>query len=117
MARNENGEVLKAHVFKAYIFDPKIVELMAMKKAILVSLENGWKNIICESYAQAIIHYLNGRSTKELYWLMKSMFKEISELCNAFDNINFVWYNRSLTLCVHLLAKWAANHDFVSLLR
>lgn len=67
VARNEEGNVIEVHSFKVCISDPMIAKLMVVKKAILVSLKNGWRNIMCESDGKTIVFCLNGGSTKELH--------------------------------------------------
>lgn len=93
VARNEDGDVLEAHAFKICISNLMIAKLMDVKKAILVSVDNGWRNIICELDAKTIIHSLNGGSSENLHWSMIPMLKEILNLCNCSDNFSFVLCN------------------------
>lgn len=89
VARNSNGEVMEVHAFKFCHGDPIIAELSAAKKAIQVSLTNGWKNIVCESDALTIVQCLNGGSSENFHWAMEPILKEISSWCNFFDSISF----------------------------
>lgn len=43
VVRKEEGDLFENHAFKTYISDSMIAEFMAVKKVILVSLDNGWK--------------------------------------------------------------------------
>lgn len=43
--------------------------------------------------------------------------RKFSTFCNNFDNIRFIWCNRYLNIYAHLLVKWAADHNFVGVLR
>lgn len=114
VARNEVGDVVEAHAFKVSTYDPLIAELMAVKKTISVSLQNGWRNIVCESDAKIVVLSLNGGSTKDLHWSTEPLFREIFSLCSLFDSVCLVWCNRTLNRFTHIIAKSAAVNDFVA---
>lgn len=90
VARKEDGDIVEAHSFKASTNNPLAAKLMAIKKAILVSIDNGWHDIVCESDAQIIIDCLNGENHKHLHWKMKPIVKVILSLCSMFCSVRFV---------------------------
>lgn len=117
VAWKEDGKILEAHAFKVNINNPLAVELMAIQRAILVSIKNGWEDIVCESDAQTAINYLNDANRKKMQWKVEPIVKDILSSCRLFSSINFVWCNRSLNRVAHLLAKWVASNDYTDLLR
>lgn len=80
MARTEDGDIIEAHSFKVSTFNPMVAELLAVKEAMLLSLNNDSNHIVYESDAKNIIDCLNGGNIKMLHWTMEPVFKEILNL-------------------------------------
>lgn len=86
VAKDENGHVIEARVYKIGTLDP---EFMAVQKAIMVSLQNEWKNIICEIDSKFVMQCLKEGNCEKLHWSLKPVLKDISSICNSFETVCF----------------------------
>lgn len=113
----EFGQIIEAHSFKVSSGDSMLAELMAVKEAMLLSLKNDWKDIVCKSDAKNIIDCLNGGNSNRLHWTMDSVLKEILNLRCLFINVCFVWCNCNVNRRAHMVAKWVAKHEYTGFIR
>lgn len=111
-ARESNGRICDAHVFKEKCNIPDAGECFGILKAAQMALHEGWREVVFESDAKLVVQNLNEEEMNFAHWSMSNYLFAIKSVCQYFNVFSFVWTPRKANYLVHEVCKWAARLDF-----
>ncbi|KAF4362180.1 hypothetical protein G4B88_002319 [Cannabis sativa] len=110
LSLDKQGEVIEAFSVKTWVKSPLEAETMAICHAISRCQEHGWMNACIFSDCKVAVEAAAAR--KVPCWKSTAWFLQLFNRLEVAVNTKVVWIPRSLNSNAHLLAKWAASHNF-----
>ncbi|KAF4346448.1 hypothetical protein F8388_012886 [Cannabis sativa] len=110
LSLDKQGEVIEAFSVKTWVKSPLEAETMAICHAISRCQEHGWMNACIFSDCKVAVEAAAAR--KVPCWKSTAWFLHLFNRLEVAVNTKVVWIPRSLNSNAHLLAKWAASHNF-----
>ncbi|KAF4404334.1 hypothetical protein G4B88_014790 [Cannabis sativa] len=110
LSLDKQGEVIEAFSVKTWVKSPLEAETMAICHAISRCQEHGWMNACIFLDCKVAVEAAAAR--KVPCWKSTAWFLHLFNRLEVAVNTKVVWIPHSLNSNAHLLAKWAASHNF-----
>jgi ribonuclease HI len=107
IARDSNGNILKAWAKRSSHSDPLQAETCAILWALKLAAEESFLHILVEGDSKISFDAIQGEST--VPWSISSIVSNVIELRKVFVSCDFCWVGREANFVAHSLAKFAIS--------
>jgi hypothetical protein len=89
-------------------FDPKTIEALALRDAIMAAKNQGFQSILAETYCSELVQFWLERGSHRAS--IAPLISEISDLSRCFRSFELVFARRSANNVAHECARFACAH-------
>lgn len=111
VARDQQGKILKIKVAHCHSDIPKVVEAFGVLQGLILTKNEGRRQIRSESDAQTLVLSLNDPKAPPSQWATTGYVYDILVLKKEFQEIHFSWIPREENFLAYYISCWCIQNN------